>query len=193
MSTIYMIRHGQSVANERHVWGGDFPLTPNGRKQASNVTGLLPEVPDIIVASTLLRTRETAEMAFPNRMLVIDPAFDELAAGDLDLEPMTAEDWRMCKEDPITFQLMHHGDDPAERAEKAMTRLRKYSEKYPVTAIFTSKALMQSTFALMAGIPVKEAAMMQIGNCAVYRLAPSTAGTFRIETCAGKGDWRRAA
>ena len=58
-----LVRHGQSTWNERGLWQGqaDPPLTELGRHQASMAAKSLGTV-DLIVASSLERARDTAEI-----------------------------------------------------------------------------------------------------------------------------------
>jgi broad specificity phosphatase PhoE len=58
-----LVRHGQSTWNERGLWQGqaDPPLTELGRHQAS-IAGRSLGTVDLIVASTLERARDTAEI-----------------------------------------------------------------------------------------------------------------------------------
>lgn len=66
MTTIYLIRHGESEANRRDVFLGhyDLHLTEIGRKQAQMTAAYLREQvgkPDAIYASDLARAYETAQ------------------------------------------------------------------------------------------------------------------------------------
>ena len=60
-----VLRHGQSVWNASGRWQGqgDPPLSERGREQALSVAGeLVAEAPTRLVASDLVRARETAEI-----------------------------------------------------------------------------------------------------------------------------------
>ena len=60
-----LIRHGESTANESGIWQGqmDFPLSEEGRSQASKVAKALADVRlDGIYSSPLSRAFETAEV-----------------------------------------------------------------------------------------------------------------------------------
>lgn len=63
MSTIYLIRHGESKANAGQVTNETalISLTDLGREQAKTVPGKLPNKLDQIIVSTYLRTQQTAE------------------------------------------------------------------------------------------------------------------------------------
>lgn len=61
--TIYLVRHGQTVWNERHIIQGqsDSPLTPLGERQARELACALRAVRlDAVFSSDLGRARETA-------------------------------------------------------------------------------------------------------------------------------------
>lgn len=64
MTHIYLVRHGESVANTKGIYQGqgyDTPLSPLGNKQAQALARRFADIPvDRIVVSPLLRTKETA-------------------------------------------------------------------------------------------------------------------------------------
>lgn len=62
MKRIWLIRHGESVANagaatDNHV---TIPLSENGHKQAREISQNIPCAPELIITSPFLRTQETA-------------------------------------------------------------------------------------------------------------------------------------
>ena len=76
--TIYLIRHGESVANAAGIYQGqsfDTPLTVTGQKQAQVLAQITNQLPvDKIYSSPLKRTIETA--AIINRQLKLKLATD---------------------------------------------------------------------------------------------------------------------
>lgn len=68
MSTIYLIRHGESAANAGLKTGDTalIPLTELGHQQAGEVPRRLPKHIDHIIVSSYLRTQQTAE---PTRLV----------------------------------------------------------------------------------------------------------------------------
>lgn len=65
MTHVLFMRHGQSEANVLNVFAGgetDSKLTEEGRMQAKAAAAQLKRPVDVIVASPLSRTRETAEI-----------------------------------------------------------------------------------------------------------------------------------
>jgi 2,3-bisphosphoglycerate-dependent phosphoglycerate mutase len=63
VTVVWMIRHGQSLANEGRVTGDPaaIPLTPTGERQAAAVAQMFDDRPDLIVTSPFLRARQTAQ------------------------------------------------------------------------------------------------------------------------------------
>jgi len=90
----YMIRHGQSIANEGQYFSGnlDVPLTDLGRAQADNarqIVEALNDKPDYIIHSHLQRARITAEIINTNLKLPISETalIGEHHFGDWEKQP----------------------------------------------------------------------------------------------------------
>jgi broad specificity phosphatase PhoE len=65
--TLYIVRHGESVANREHVVGGHFdsPLSPTGEDQARETRELLGDVYfDDVYSSDLCRASQTAAIVY---------------------------------------------------------------------------------------------------------------------------------
>ena len=85
VTTLYLVRHGESEANAAGVFAGqtDSPLTAKGREQAKVVAKALRPVHfDRIVASTLSRTTDTAAEIAAGRGVPVE-AFADLKEIDL--------------------------------------------------------------------------------------------------------------
>ena len=79
----YMIRHGQSTANERQIMAGglfDSPLTDKGRSQAHTLSTYLKDhilpMPGRIYHSTMIRARDTAHLLNQHLGLEMVPDFE---------------------------------------------------------------------------------------------------------------------
>ena len=62
---LYVVRHGESEYNVQGKWGGlqTTPLTAKGLEQAKLAATQLPDIDfEIIVASSMMRTRQTAQV-----------------------------------------------------------------------------------------------------------------------------------
>lgn len=92
--TVYLLRHGKTQGNveRRYIGSTDQPLCSQGRAELWNKTG--PEA-DRIIASPLLRCRETAEILYPGKDVEI---VDDLRETDFGVfENHTYEE---LKDDP---------------------------------------------------------------------------------------------
>ncbi|WIG57810.1 MAG: hypothetical protein OJF49_000555 [Ktedonobacterales bacterium] len=98
MTRLYLIRHGQAFCNVPPYglvagMNGDLGLTPHGVLQAERLRDRLAATgeiaPDVLIASTLPRARQTAEIIAPALGLPIipDDEVQEMRVGDLDGQP----------------------------------------------------------------------------------------------------------
>lgn len=100
MTNVYLIRHGEAVCNVDRTaptagMRGDLGLTPRGIQQAERLRDRLAATgeiqADVLIASTLPRARQTAEIIAPALGLPItwDDDVQELNVGDADGIPWT--------------------------------------------------------------------------------------------------------
>lgn len=72
LTTIYIVRHGQSEANVRDIIGDDMPLSEEGEKQAEALSEKLKDIHfDAFFSSDLLRAKRTAEIIARDRNLEV--------------------------------------------------------------------------------------------------------------------------
>lgn len=101
MTHLYLIRHGEAVCNVDQDaptagMNGDLGLTDLGKLQAERLRERLAAtgeiVADVLIASTLLRARQTAEIIAPAIGLPItwDDEVQELRVGEIDGVPWRA-------------------------------------------------------------------------------------------------------
>ncbi len=111
-TTIYLMRHGESEANERDAFLGqmDLPLTETGRTQARITADFLLKNaarPDVIYASDLSRAYETAKCTADalGMPIVKDEGLREINAGLWENQPFVTliekypESYRIWRED----------------------------------------------------------------------------------------------
>lgn len=90
---VYVIRHGESENNKKHLYTGcfDAQLTQIGKEEARAAGALLNGVHfDKIYSSDLSRARETAKNAIPNCTLEESPLLREIAMGALENRPISS-------------------------------------------------------------------------------------------------------
>ena len=180
MSTIYMIRHGQSEANKMRIWGGDFPLTDEGRAQALTVPERIPIIPQKVISSALKRANETAHLAYPEKDVEIDPAFNEIEFGTQALAPIQDDEyWQLYCTDLEKLQEIVKGDNLTERSFQAVEAMKKYAAEYETVAIFTSDTLLRNIVAFIQGLRPNETCHTYIQNCGIVRF--SYDGEIHIE------------
>lgn len=90
-NTYFVMRHGEAETNVRGILSykkdDEFHLTEKGKTQVRNSTAKIKEKFDIIISSSLLRTKETAELAadafgIPKKEIVYDERIAEVNTGD---------------------------------------------------------------------------------------------------------------
>ena len=81
MSTIYLIRHGRTEANDRHLYCGstDLPLSEAGRQALRDLSYHLP--PAQFLTSGMVRTEETLALLFGDVPHSREPRFREIDFG----------------------------------------------------------------------------------------------------------------
>lgn len=103
MNRLYLIRHGENLANitkEFSYKKVDYPLTEKGIEQARQTARYLRQRGlDYIYSSPLKRALETAEIIgeVVGQPVTVDENFREINVGDFEGHP-TPENWRRFKE-----------------------------------------------------------------------------------------------
>lgn len=114
---LYMIRHGETDWNVRHVLQGtvDIPLNARGIAQAEMLAARLERQHvtfDRIFCSPLTRAKDTARIALgiPEQQLYVDPRLTEIEFGPLEGSPYELQDPE--KAALLPPNLRHFGLDP---------------------------------------------------------------------------------
>lgn len=89
---VYFIRHGQTTSNAAATHAGWAPveLTDKGKKQAEETREILKNVVfDRIYVSDLVRTRQTADILFPDREWILESRMREHGVGILEYQKVS--------------------------------------------------------------------------------------------------------
>lgn len=159
MTTLYLIRHGESRANEKDVFIGhtDLELTDLGRKQAKITADYLKNItPDVIYSSDLKRAYDTAEAAAKQygMEICIEPGLREIYAGDWEYVPFATLEVQ-CKETysiwckDVANARCDGGESVAEVYDRVTATVRRIARKHPDGTVFLfSHATPVRTFAI---------------------------------------------
>ncbi len=145
MKTIYYVRHGQSEANSRKLFGGSMntPLTELGREQAKTIGHTILEggfKVDAVIASTLDRASDTAQLAaaefnFPLDKIEYDDRLREINCGKFEGQEFSPDN--IVKRD-AEF-VIENNQSGVESIGPLLNRLRSFKsdiEKRPEETIF---------------------------------------------------------
>src|ERR1700692_1081238 len=97
MTHLYLIRHGQAISAVENTVG-NTRLSPRGVRQAERLRDRLAATgeiaADVLIASTLLRAKETAEIVAPalGRPIIFDDEVQEWRDGEA--ENFTVEEYQ---------------------------------------------------------------------------------------------------
>ena len=105
--TIYLIRHGKTVANEKHLYCGstDLPLSEAGRSELRKIRYDIKNVR--FLTSGMKRTDETLQILFGDVPCEADPRFREIDFGIFEMRS-----YEQLREDP-RYRAWITGDNDA--------------------------------------------------------------------------------
>ncbi|MBP3673897.1 MAG: histidine phosphatase family protein [Oscillospiraceae bacterium] len=105
--TIYLIRHGRTEANERHLYCGstDLPLSETGRAELNEKHYDMNNVR--FITSGMKRTNETLNILFGDVPFEVDPQFKEVDFGIFEMHS-----YEELKDTP-DYQIWLTGDNEA--------------------------------------------------------------------------------
>ena len=83
--TVYLIRHGKTEANEKHLYCGstDLPLSDAGKAELQNLHYEIKNVR--FITSGMKRTNETLQLLFGDVLYEVDPRFREVDFGAFEM------------------------------------------------------------------------------------------------------------
>lgn len=169
---LYLIRHGESVANEKKVYAGqtDVMLTENGRSQARRIQPILEQISfDKVYSSDLIRAIETQRLAIPGAEGEKTPLLREFAVGTL--EGMSYSEVR-ARFGATIGRARDYTPFGGENAETVRDRLREFlskleAEPWENVAAFVHNGIMISMMEIVLGSAFDRSALKS-GNCAIH-------------------------
>ena len=175
--SIYLIRHGKTVANEQHLYCGstDLPLSDGGREELLSMRYDI--TPERFVTSGMKRTDETLRILFGNVPFSVDSRFREVDFGDFEMKS-----YEMLKDDPA-YQIWLTGDNeantpPGGESGVQMTRrvLEAFREIPDGTALITHGGVIAAIMASLFPADGKHRYQWQPRNGHGYEIR---GGTYR--------------
>jgi probable phosphoglycerate mutase len=166
---LYLIRHGETAwsITGQHTGLTDIPLTPHGEDEARLLAPHLSSIPfSRVLASPLLRARQTCELAGLGRAREIEPDLAEWSYGDY--EGKRSQDIERERPGWIVWRDgCPHGESPAnivDRADRLLVRLRALQGN---VALFSHGQFCAALGVRWIALPVIEAQHFAFGPAAV--------------------------
>ena len=175
--SIYLIRHGKTVANEKHLYCGstDLPLSEKGRAELRAMHYAIH--PQRFLTSGRKRTDETLQILFGDVPYAVDTRFREVDFGSFEMKS-----YDQLKEDPA-YQAWLTGDNeanvpPGGESGIQMTRrvLEAFREIPDGTALITHGGVIAAIMASLFPAEGKHRYQWQPQNGHGYEIA---SGTYR--------------
>lgn len=184
MTTIYLIRHGQSIKNTQKIVQGDEDdhaniLTDQGRAQAYEVADLLNGVSVTkIYHSPLVRARETAQIIADAHKLVPEQYkyLHEKKQGSMQgmrHEEMMAKfhDWSAMTEDErLDIKAVPNEESQRELRSRALEAVRDIALRQPGDTVFavTHGGFIRAIYTYLSGKTLGE--MWIVDNCGYIKI-----------------------
>ncbi|HEV2146643.1 MAG TPA: alpha-ribazole phosphatase [Longimicrobiaceae bacterium] len=176
MLRVTLVRHGTTAWNEsgRYQGWSDPPLSERGRAEAERLRDRLAgESFDRVVASDLLRARETAEIAAPGTAVEAEPRLRELHFGaweGLTWDECTARDGdllRLWTEDP-SAHTPPEGETVADFEARVAAALDDLPAEGSVLVV-AHAGVVHAVLARWLGVTLRQTFPLRISACGVTR------------------------
>ncbi|MGN0954743.1 histidine phosphatase family protein [Dialister sp.] len=193
MTTVYMVRHGETDWNAAHRMQGwsDIPLNERGRAQAACAAAELASVPfHAVYTSPLKRAVETADVIRGKKPIPLIPEqglieinlgrWDGHTPDEMDiLYPGQYDLWRSCPGD-VHIDGGETFAEVQERAWKAFLQILR-NETGKTVLLVSHMGCLSTILFRIAGYPLNDLWKHPIGNAALCRILVKEDGTMTIE------------
>jgi probable phosphoglycerate mutase len=182
-TVLHLIRHGETVLTPSRKFSGVGPLNPvltdTGRAQASAVAQAAAKLgAEVLIASPLNRTKETAEIISQSTGLTInlDEIWFEMDFGYWDglsveeVKAQYADDYDNWLTD-LTFKPAG-GESWEAITGRVEAALSKILSEFPgqTVAVVTHNCVIKAAVAICLGAPIESVFHMDIGPCSINTL-----------------------
>ena len=195
MTTVYLIRHGETANNKQDCYNGcrsDQPLSERGVLQAQHLAAALAEVPfEAIYCSPLIRAVQTAEILRGTRpmTLTVNECIREMDMGDFDgvsyeevrrRRPDISANWN---KNPDAVK-MPGGESFAEALARSLPAVLAIirASRDKTVAVVAHGTLLRLLMAALLGLPLsRKAEMDNLCNTGYYRISVTDDGQVTLE------------
>ena len=194
MKTIYLVRHGETLANREGILQGwsNNPLDDTGRKQAAALVTRASRVPlDAIYTSDLIRTRETAAPLAEARGLepTVLPGLREISFGKWDghhlkeiqeKDPDTLRDI-FLKPGQVDLEAEEDLAASQERAWETFTGLAEGMDPDGTILCVSHGGLIRLLVCRILGLSIDNMWRMSLANTAFVQVVRTEEYGFRVD------------
>jgi len=193
-TTIYLIRHGESLGNKKTIFLGqtDWDLSEKGYAQAECIPDAFDGISvDVVISSDLCRALHTAQPLARKLGMEIqrNPDFREIDAGAWEGQPFETliknypESYCRIWRQDIGHARPDEGESVAQLADRVWGALQKTAEQYAgkTVVIATHATPIRTVMTRLLGYPLEEASRVPwVANASVTKLT-CREGSFQLE------------
>lgn len=207
-TTILLIRHGETAWNaERRLQGHlDIALNPEGERQASLLAAALADEPiDAIVASDLLRARQTAEALAGVLGLAVQVdrqlrercygGFEGLLYSEIARRfPLEFAAWQARDVDALLPPGANRGETFRHFHSRVTTALQRWADAHPgkTLALVAHGGVLECAYRAALGLPLETPRDFKIHNASINRFTLGK-GRLALESWGETGHLRQGA
>lgn len=178
MTTLILVRHGESVANREGIYQGqiyDTPLTDLGKIQAKLAVGVLINIPiDRIISSPLTRCKQTAEIINEHlgKEIELDKDIQEISHGLWEgqtfkwVEDNYGDLLKIWQTQPTQAQ-MPNGENLQNILGRVKSFLKKIENCNQSILVVSHDAILRTMISDLIGLPLDNFWQLHLTNCGI--------------------------